>query len=83
MVSSEALKVVTYPNPFTNNFNLNVTTTSSENVEMRVYDMMGRLIEKHQVESNTVEVGNSYPTGIYNVIVTQGKEMKTIRVIKK
>ncbi len=83
MVSSEALKVVTYPNPFTNNFNLNVITTSSENVEMRLYDMMGRLIEQHQVESNTVEVGNSYPTGIYNVIVTQGKEMKTIRVIKK
>jgi hypothetical protein len=29
------------------------------------------------------EVGSSYPAGIYNVIVTQGEEMKTLRVIKK
>jgi hypothetical protein len=86
MVSSEALKVVTYPNPFANNFNLNVTTSSSENVEMRVYDMIGKLVETRQfstTEANNQEIGNSYPTGIYNVIVTQGEEMKTIRVIKK
>ena len=86
MVSSEALKVVTYPNPFTNNFNLNVTTSSSENVEMRVYDMIGKLVETRQfsiTEANNQEIGNNYQSGIYNVIVTQGEEMKTIRVIKK
>ena len=78
--------VVSYPNPFTNNFNINVTSTSSENVEMRVYDMIGKLIETRQfstTEMDNQEVGSSYPAGIYNVIVTQGEEMKTLRVIKK
>jgi hypothetical protein len=32
---------------------------------------------------NNQEVGNSYPSGVYNVIVTQGEEMKTLRVIKR
>jgi hypothetical protein len=78
--------VVSYPNPFTNNFNINVTSTSSENVEMRVYDMIGKLIETRQfstTEMDNQEVGSSYPAGVYNVIVTQGEEMKTLRVIKK
>jgi hypothetical protein len=78
--------VVSYPNPFSNNFNLNVTTSSSEKVEVLVYDMIGRLLEKHQEnvsEINTLEIGNNYPAGVYNVIVTQGMEVKTLRVIKK
>ena len=78
--------VVSYPNPFLNNFNLNVTSSSSENVEVVVYDMIGRVLEKHQEnvsEINTLEFGTNYPAGVYNVIVTQGMEVKTLRVIKK
>jgi hypothetical protein len=63
-----------------------VTSTSSENVEMRVYDMIGKLIETREfstTEMDNQEVGSSYPAGVYNVIVTQGEEMKTLRVIKK
>jgi hypothetical protein len=50
---------------------------------VQVYDMTGRLIEQRQEESNSVEVGNNYPSGVYIVIVSQGEEMKTLRVIKK
>jgi hypothetical protein len=45
--------------------------------------MTGRLIEQRQVESNSVELGDAYPTGVYNVIVNQGENIKTLRVIKK
>ena len=78
--------VVSHPNPFTSNFNLDVTTSSSEKVEVLVYDMIGRLLEKHQEnvsEINTLEIGSNYPAGVYNVVVTQGKKVKTLRVIKK
>jgi len=50
---------------------------------VQVYDMTGRLIEQRQVESNSVEIGNNYPTGVYNVIVNQAENTKTLRVIKK
>ena len=78
--------VKAYPNPSDSIFQLNFTTSSESQIEMRVYDMIGKLIETRQfstTEMNNQEVGNSYPTGIYNVIVTQGEEMKTLRVIKK
>jgi hypothetical protein len=78
--------VVAFPNPFSNNFNLDVTSSSSENVEVSVYDMIGRLINKLEVNSNAVselQIGNNYPSGVYNVIVTQGENVKTLRVIKK
>jgi hypothetical protein len=48
--------------------------------------MIGKLIETRQfstTEMNNQEVGSSYPAGVYNVIVTQGEEMKTLRVIKR
>jgi hypothetical protein len=78
--------VATYPNPFSNNFNLDVTSSSSEKVSVVVYDMIGRVLEKHQnkvSEINNLAIGTNYPAGVYNVIVTQGLEVKTVRVIKK
>jgi hypothetical protein len=78
--------VVSYPNPFTNNFNLNVTSPSSENIKVSVYDMIGKLIYKNEVQLNAVselQIGDNYPAGVYNVVVTQGKKVKTLRVIKK
>jgi hypothetical protein len=41
--------------------------------------MQGRLVEK--AESN--RVGSKLATGIYNVIVSQGANTKTLKVIKK
>jgi hypothetical protein len=78
--------VKAYPNPSDSTFQLNFTTSSENLIEIRVYDMIGKLIETRQfstTEMNNQEVGNSYPSGVYNVIVTQGEEMKTLRVIKR
>jgi hypothetical protein len=78
--------VKAYPNPYASAFQLNFTTSSESQVEIRVYDMIGKLVEVRQfsnTEMNNQEVGNSYPSGIYNVIVTQGENMKTLRVIKR
>jgi hypothetical protein len=78
--------VIATPNPFTSNFNLNVTTSSSDRVEVKVYDMIGKLIETHNIEVSEIanqELGNNYASGVYNVIVTQGTEVKTLRMIKR
>jgi hypothetical protein len=48
--------------------------------------MNGRLLENKEVKSseiNNLELGNELPSGVYNVIITQETEVKTVRVIKK
>jgi hypothetical protein len=48
--------------------------------------MIGKLIYKNEVQLNAVselQIGDNYPAGVYNVVVTQGKKVKTLRVIKK
>ena len=79
-------KVTGYPNPYTNTFQLDINTQSSALVNVMVYDMIGKLIEVRNsgvAELGTMEIGDHYATGVYNVIVTQGNEVKTVRMIKK
>jgi hypothetical protein len=78
--------VVAYPNPYTENFNLSLTTSSDATVGVSIYDMTGKLIDKREVaptEVSGLQVGGRYPSGVYNVVVTQGSDVKTLRVIKR
>ncbi|WP_396170334.1 T9SS type A sorting domain-containing protein [Flavobacterium sp.] len=78
--------VIASPNPFTTSCNLNITTSSTEIVQVRIYDMIGKLIDKTEVTPsaiNDLQLGTNYPTGVYNVIVSQGDNVKTLRVIKR
>jgi hypothetical protein len=84
--ASNLFEVVTSPNPFGNHFEMFLNSTSAADVAIKVYDMLGRIVEQRIVKSNEVitqEIGNNYSTGVYNVIVTQGEEVKTLRVIKR
>ncbi|MGV9003668.1 T9SS type A sorting domain-containing protein, partial [Flavobacterium sp.] len=74
------------PNPFTENFNLSLTTCSEEMVNIAVYDMVGKLIEQLELQPSDLEglkIGNRYSSGVYNIIVQQGSEMKTLRAVKR
>jgi hypothetical protein len=80
------LKIKAYPNPYTSDFNLSLTTTTEEKVSVSIYDMTGRLLERNDInprEISEVKIGNKYSSGVYNVVVTQGAEVKTLRVIKR
>jgi hypothetical protein len=79
-------KAAGYPNPFETNFTLNVTTTSDEKVQVAVYDMIGKQLESKEVnatDANALEVGANYPSGVYNVVVSQGENVKSLRMIKR
>jgi hypothetical protein len=83
---NEEFKAVAYPNPFAENFKLDVKTSSEASIQVRVYNMLGKLVEDKQVQSSDIEsfeVGNNYPSGVYNVIVTQAENVQTLRVIKR
>jgi hypothetical protein len=81
----DEVAVLAYPSPFTTNFKLNFISSNSATIAVAVYDMAGRQIENRIVnnsEINNLELGDRYPSGVYNVIVTQGAAIKTLRVIK-
>lgn len=74
------------PNPFADNFKLDVKTSTDELIQVRVYDMLGKQIEVRNVTVSSItdlEIGTNYPAGVYNVIVSQGDNVKTLRVIKR
>ena len=79
-------KANAYPNPFANNFMLDIKTSSQSDVNLKVYDMIGRMIEQKDVSISDMEntmLGNSYPSGVYNIIVSQEDNVQTLRVIKR
>jgi hypothetical protein len=48
--------------------------------------MLGREVEARQASVAAItnlEIGSQYPSGVYNIIVTQGDNVKTVRVIKR
>ena len=86
LADNTLLDVKAYPNPFVNSFRLDLKTSNTELIKISLYDMTGRLIEVNEVEPstvNTLEIGNTFPTGVYNLILTQGENTKVIRVIKR
>ena len=77
-------QAIASPNPFASTFGLNLSTTSEEQIQVRVYDMLGKLVEDRKAQaSDIIELGDNYPSGVYNVIVSQGENTKTLRVIKR
>ncbi|MFB9090633.1 T9SS type A sorting domain-containing protein, partial [Flavobacterium paronense] len=82
----QTFKATAYPNPFANNFMLDVKTSSQSAVNLKVYDMIGRLIEQREVRVSDLEtatIGDSYPSGVYNVVVSQEDDIQTVRVVKR
>lgn len=74
------------PNPYYENFKIKLNTVSDDSVQLVVYDMLGRMIENKTIDAAVIsdlELGNSYPSGVYTVIVSQAEELQTLRVIKK
>jgi hypothetical protein len=48
--------------------------------------MLGKLVENRILETTEVEgfeVGSNYSSGVYNLIISQGDIVKTLRVIKR
>ncbi len=85
-IKAVEFNAIAYPNPFAESFNIDLTTSVNDKVGIKIYDMAGRLLEERTAtvsETESVSLGDRYPAGVYNVIVSQGEEVKTLRVIKR
>jgi hypothetical protein len=78
--------VTLFPNPFDNEFNINLTSLSLDPIEFEVYDLLGRTIDKQKIkpiEINSKKIGTNYLPGFYTLFFKQGKKNKSIKVLKK
>lgn len=84
--TSAAFKVAAYPNPFSSDFAIEMTSPSTQNVSVKVYDMLGKLVDQQMLNADALQqhrVGTQFPAGVYNVVVEQDGVIKTLRVIKR
>jgi hypothetical protein len=75
-----------YPNPFADSYSISVDTVSDATVNIKVYDMTGRLIESRDhdaTQMDTFTTGSTYPSGVYTIVVSQQGETDTFRMIKR
>ncbi|TDP58399.1 MopE-related protein [Flavobacterium dankookense] len=85
-VATSRFEAVGYPNPYDYEFGIKLDTTSDSMVSIKVYDMIGKLIEQREVAPIDIPVqaiGERYPTGVYNVVVSQDGNAKSLRMIKR
>ncbi len=78
-------KVSMYPNPFQQEFNINLIPLSQDLIELIVYDLLGRTIESKKIESseiNSTKIGSSYLPGFYTILIKQGQQEKMIKGLK-
>lgn len=83
---AQATTLTSYPNPFIENFSIELNTQSLDKVTVRAFDMNGRLVEDITIspqELSSKKLGAYLAAGIYNVMVSQGKYLKTFKVVKK
>jgi len=73
-----------YPNPFNNSFSVDTVSTSTAPMNLNVVDMLGRSVDSIDlINGENTGIGQQYPTGVYNLILNQATETKTLRVIKE
>jgi HYR domain/Secretion system C-terminal sorting domain len=72
------------PNPGSQYFNLQVTTASSEKIDVNLLDVSGQLLSKLAVVKNQVaRFGDDLRPGMYMIEVRQGGQSKILKVIKQ
>jgi hypothetical protein len=78
------LSVKAVPNPFNNQTQLKISTTSPGDVDIKIYDPYGRIIFRERGNPNQqYMLGRDIPTGIYYVHVTQGAYTQVIKILKQ
>lgn len=70
-----------YPNPTSTGF-INITSASNEQINVAVYDILGKQVKNEVVSNNTLNVSN-LNTGIYILKITQNDATATKKLVIK
>jgi hypothetical protein len=82
--STEKLEVTVMPNPSNTFFNLAIRGSNKNNVRVRVLDIFGQVVERHDkiAANTTLQLGHSWASGPYFVEVIQDDQRKFVKIIK-
>lgn len=76
--------VIIAPNPTQTEFKINVTSDAVQPVSIFVYDTLGRKIKTLKSDyGQPILLGNDWSVGIYLAEIRQGKNKKTVKLIKQ
>ncbi len=84
--SIDNLNAIAYPNPYSQDFHIEIQSAIEVPLQIKVYDMLGKQIENKTIEIadlQNIAIGSNYPTGIYNITLTQAEKTQTIRIIRR
>jgi chondroitin-sulfate-ABC endolyase/exolyase len=80
---AETFDVLAFPNPNKHQFTLEIKGGNTENVDVVVFDMLGRKVKKiEKKNSNQIIFGEEFAPGEYLAVIRQGSNSKTIKLIK-
>jgi len=82
--NNDRLSIKVLSNPSQNYFNLQLSGKAGSKVQIKVYDVLGRIIDtKPNLNSNqSLQIGSFYKPGIYLVEVIKGDEKQILRLLK-
>jgi hypothetical protein len=83
-IDKSRVLVKALPNPSPSYFTLIMQSGKSETIDIRVYDVTGRVIEARRKlpASGAIKLGNNYRPGTYFAEVIQGSQRTTLKLVK-
>ncbi len=80
---AKAMEVKIFPNPTVSDFKLQVLTSGSEEITVRVFDNLGRMYKSFKLMPyQTIALGAELKAGSYMIEVRQGVDVKTTKLVK-
>ena len=77
------LSINVMPNPSVDYFNIIINSIEAGPVTIRVLDIFGKTVEKHEkVSAGSVRTGQTLASGTYYAEVTQGDQRKVVKIVK-
>jgi uncharacterized delta-60 repeat protein len=82
-LTTDGMDVKIFPNPSVSDFKIQVVTAAKEEINVRVFDIQGRLLKEIKTTASKIlNIGSELKAGTYMIEVRQGKNLKTTKVIK-
>jgi hypothetical protein len=82
--NGDLLGLTALPNPTHSSFVVAVNSKSNEQINLRVVDLLGRVVENRTIMNPqaVLKIGEGYSPGIYIIRATQGSLIKEVKLIK-
>ena len=82
--ASKDLTAIVAPNPSQSDFKINVTGEAGETIFVNVFDTLGKRVNILKSDyGQTIVLGSDWTPGIYFAEIRQGKQKKTVKLIKR